>query len=461
MKKEWAEIKGNKFLKVKIDAVYQKGKPYYIGKLPADFLIEIYTVEPAIYDLEKETALAKTFDTPENYFKYRIDSTNKKINEGHFQRRENKTRVTKIAKWLNDEEYSLFPNTIIVTCDLLNALINAETGMKFAELEERFDENLESLCFLEEGIDENSDTYLYIPYNPLKFKSLLVIDGQHRLRGLEEAGKEIVKDYDVLVSFIIGFDRSIVAKLFYTINYEQKPVNKSLLYHLMGEFSSKSDIESKAFLHEVVRTLNEVEESPFHKRIKMLGVTDKSADPKDRKLMTVSQALLIDYLIGTISEKAKGTLYPPIFLYYFKKTERQIEIVRFLIKYFQAIKDINEHSWNDPDNSIICNTVSIGAFIRVMNFIFIKLFVEEFKKEPMEIEGITVDKLKGILRETRGIDFSKNGPYGKSSSGGSLNSLREEIIDSLSYFGSENYKIFVNKYRNDYLQPFNDWLKKV
>ncbi|MDT8444691.1 MAG: DGQHR domain-containing protein [Desulfuromonadales bacterium] len=172
--------------------------------------------------------------------------------------------------------------------------------------------------------------------------------------------------------FILDYDRSIIARLFYTINYTQKSVNKSLLYHLTAEFST--EINEINFLHDVVKALNESEKSPFFKRIKMLGVSPREMDSDDKKMMTLSQAFLIDYFLYTLIAKKVSSAIQPIFYYYYKHDER-FAIVRFIVSYFTAAKEILPE-WDNPKESMISKSVGVGALIKVLNYVFIKIFIE-------------------------------------------------------------------------------------
>ena len=193
----------------------------------------------------------------------------------------------------------------------------------------------------------------------------------------------------------------------------------------------------------------------------MLGTVDYRASYEIRKKMTISQAFLIDYLLRSIDEDAKRGLYPPIFLPYYKKEEEQVEIVRFLMKYFGAIKEMNKNDWDNPGQSIICKTIGIGAFIRVMYLIFVKMFVEEkFNLDISKIENVRVSDIMDKMNGSQKIDFSTDGPYGKVASGGSLNKLKEEIVESIEYFGGLSYEQFISDYRTRYLKDFREWLNR-
>lgn len=440
-----------KFLKLELIPVSQKEKQFYITKIPAKYFLDLYTVEPAEYDLEKEIAFASEFTDDKDYYQYLTTEDREQIELKAFERKENKNRVKEIKDFLINEEYPLFPNTIIVTCDLINDFINVSPETKFDDIIKHLNESdkEKNLSFLEL---RNEKYFLYIPY--IK-NSILIIDGQHRVRGLEEVkDKPFIENFDLLVSFIIGFDRSILAKLFYTINYTQKSVNKSLLYHLSGEFSL--ELDEITFMHETVKILNELEYSPFYKRIKMLGTIPKDISQLDKDKMTISQAFFIDYLVGTISERSYRSIHKPIFLYYYKQKNLQIKIIRFIIRYFNSIKEIFKSDWDSPKSSVISKTISVGAFLRVLHFFFIKLFIDEFNMDHKKIIEISKEEIIKKLKGVEKIDFSNKGEYGGVGGAGSLNKLKKDLILNIEYFEASNYEEFLKLFKINYLNKFQN-----
>lgn len=99
-----------------------------------------------------------------------------------------------------------------------------------------------------------------------------VIDGQHRLAGLDEAMKssEKVGDLKALISLCVHLGTKEAAKIFLNINTEQKPAPKSLIYDLFGDVESNED-------HPIVRATDIAKElqnnieSPFYNLIKFPG----------------------------------------------------------------------------------------------------------------------------------------------------------------------------------------------
>ena len=441
-------IEGKEFLIVELVPVRQKGREFYIGKMPANDLLHVCTVEPTRYDILKEIARKATDTDYEDYFANRIGKDRGIPPDLGAERELSTDRVKKIRKFLNEEEFAFFPNNIIVTCDLMNDVIDIGEEAEVKDLVRSGNAVLPIL------INTRNST-LYIPFEE---NSLLVVDGQHRLAGLNEADVNVKEGYEVLVAFIIGFDRSVTAKLFYTINYEQKPVKKSLLYHLMSEFSK--ELTSITFMHEVVKILNETKGSPFYTRVKMLGRIDDDTPNEIREKMTISQAFLIEYLERTISVKAmRGKLYPPIFLYYYTHENKRVEIIRFIIRYFQAVSRLKKDEWDNPRESIICNSMSIGAFIKIMHFVFVKMFVEEFGLDPNKIAGVTVDSLMQKLDGIQDMSFSKE-TYGGASSAGGLNQIMKDILIRIKYLDAKSYEDFTNTYRDNYVTPFKNWIYK-
>lgn len=447
-------VEDKQFLKLQLIPVRQKGKQFYISIVPAKYLLEIYTVEPAEYDINRESAIANSFKDDEEYFDYLVNEDKKRIDTKAFERKESINRIKEIKKFLEDEEYALFPNTIIVTCDLINDIYDVPDYLEFEGLFKLQNFNISeigNLAYLEK---RQGEYFLYIPYQS---NSVLVIDGQHRLKGLKEADESIKDNYELLVAFILQFDRPIVAKLFYTINYTQKSVNKSLLYHLSGEFSREIDIIT--FWHEAVKILNEVKHSPFYRRIRMLGIIPQNLSQGEKELMTLSQAFLIDYLKETTSEYAKKSIHQPIFLYYYKNRDLQIEIIRFLIKYFKAVAEIMKEEWNSPKTSIISKTIGVGALIKVLHFLFIMILFDEFNGDLHEIMKVNKEFLISKLDGIKNVDFSTTGAYGGVSGAGSINKLKKDMVENIKYFSAKNYEEFLKEYRESYLIRFKKLLE--
>jgi len=445
---------GQDYLKVDLVQINQKDRSFYLTKIKASDFLKIYTVRPAQYDLEKHTSLASSFPDEKDYFNHLLNEDKANLKHKDFQRDPSDDRISKIVKFLRDEEYAFFPNTIIANCELINdwkeyALNEESSEGDFLGLDQR----PEFISFLKKT--EHNYT-LYIPY---KANSVLVIDGQHRLIGIKESPEEIQNNFDLVISFIVGYDRSVIAKQFYTINYEQKPVNKSLLYQLTGEFTR--EINELSFMHNVVKLLNELQESPFYGRVKMLGKTPRNYSAEQRRKLSISQAFLIDSMIRYISVKAQGTLYPPIFLKYYRNADDHIHIIRIIARYFNAVRTLKP-DWETPENSVLSKGMGVTALLKVLNFLFPKILIDELNGQWAEVDRIQMNDYVRYLEGLENVDFSTGGPYGKTGSAGNVNKIKNDILTKLTYLNNPmDIQEFERDFKTSYLTPFNAKLDEI
>lgn len=107
---------------------------------------------------------------------------------------------------------------------------------------------------------------------PVVARAAQVIDGQHRLAGLERAMSDDPKigETEILVSLTLDLTTAEAAKIFLNINTEQKPVPKSLIYDLFGEVDADPNhLINRA--SDIAIELNENNESPYYSLIKFPG----------------------------------------------------------------------------------------------------------------------------------------------------------------------------------------------
>jgi DGQHR domain-containing protein len=107
---------------------------------------------------------------------------------------------------------------------------------------------------------------------PLVASSAQLLDGQHRLAGIEAAMKidSAVGERDLLVSMAIGLSTPEAAAIFLNINSEQKPAPRSLIYDLFGEVDSDPDhLINRA--SDIADELNQNQDSAYLQQIKYPG----------------------------------------------------------------------------------------------------------------------------------------------------------------------------------------------
>jgi DGQHR domain-containing protein len=175
---------------------------------------------------------------------------------------------------------------------------------------------------------------------------LRAIDGQHRLLALH-ADIENFADESFTVPAII-FDKlpeDHVVQMFVTINAKHTRLNSSHLVSLSGRQLYRD--ESLAAAHDVVRALNDREESPLYGEIKLLGVG------RGR----VAQAPIAQELKKLFAnEEALGGAR--------KTAEFHEDSKKFFVNYFRQIVTIFESAWHGRKYSIKSAT-ALRAFIRV------------------------------------------------------------------------------------------------
>jgi DGQHR domain-containing protein len=174
---------------------------------------------------------------------------------------------------------------------------------------------------------------------------LRAIDGQHRLLALH-ADIENFGDEPFTVPAVI-FDRlpdDHVVQMFVTINAKHTRLNASHLVSLSGR-QLYSD-ESLAAAHDIVRALNDREDSPLHGEIKLLGVG------KGR----VAQAPLAQELKKLFAAEAFG---PGRKGEAFREESR-----KFFVNYMKQAAQVFGAAWNGRKYSIKSAT-ALRAFIRV------------------------------------------------------------------------------------------------
>ncbi|MFO0548135.1 MAG: DGQHR domain-containing protein [Polyangiaceae bacterium] len=109
--------------------------------------------------------------------------------------------------------------------------------------------------------------------------ALRVLDGQHRLLSLsallqspnvDATTAAALKDLQIPAVLFAGLPPAAVVEMFVTINSKHTKLNPSLLLSLSGQklFADERD----ARVHDVIKTLNEDEDSALRGDIKMLGV---------------------------------------------------------------------------------------------------------------------------------------------------------------------------------------------
>ena len=200
-----------------------------------------------------------------------------------------------------------------------------------------------------------------------------ILDGQHRIRGLEAySGKDV---FELNISIFIDLDPEYEAYIFSTINQAQTKVNKSLVYDLYSLAITRSP---QKLAHNIAVTLNDNPESPFFRKIKRLG----TASPKNLPV-AITQAAFVDSLLKLICKdtnqairdrdaylrgKEPETLYNEKLVFRpFMLEKRDYELTDVLWDYFEAIKERWPHAWESNEKGDVLNKTN--GFMALMRFL--------------------------------------------------------------------------------------------
>lgn len=293
-------------MKVPLLEVTQPIGTFYLSALPATVVRNICSAIQRGYD-------------PEN-----------QMSTGSVQRVLSERRVKEIAEYTQDPD-ATFPTPIIVA-------VNSDSTSKLEGLFFEFNEN--------ELVGE-------------------IIDGQHRLEGLKRSSA--IAEFTLPVIFMFDLVEEEKAYVFSIINSKQTPVSKSLIFDLFSLAETRSPQKT---CHEVARLMNSDQQSPFWRRLKMLG-------RKAHENASLSQGSFIKYLMPLISKHPDRDLIqikqnqklqddPNLPLRYYFVREEDEAIYKILLNLFSAVKTVFPEEWNHPETFILSKTVGYGAIMRAL-----------------------------------------------------------------------------------------------
>jgi len=180
-----------------------------------------------------------------------------------YQRLINRKRITDIGKYIDDGGY--FPNSLIVNIETKNSNL-------------QFD--------LAGNIAHDSETAIGILHLPQTYRSLFIIDGQHRLYGYSKAKSK--SHHTVPVVAFHNLPQEDQASIFVDINHKQKSVPTNLLRSIMADFNWGSDdagLAISALKTRMMSRLNYDDSSPLYERV--ILAEEKNTEKRCLTLETV------------------------------------------------------------------------------------------------------------------------------------------------------------------------------
>jgi DGQHR domain-containing protein len=236
---------------------------------------------------------------------------------------------------------------------------------------------------------------------------LRAIDGQHRLLALH-ADIDRFEGEDFSVPAII-FDRlpeDHVVQMFVTINAKHTRLNASHLVSLSGRQLYRD--EALATGHDVVRALNDREDSPLYNEIKLLGVGHGK----------VAQAPLAQELKKLF---AAGTFGGP------RHGDAHDEARKFFVNYFKQIALVFNGAWNGRKYSIR-SAAALRAFVRVTPDVIRRLDQEHAERSDFRAIGRVIAPWGRRIGDLR---FETEGQWKRG--GTTVESLAKELKLALQY----------------------------
>ena len=343
---------------------------------------------------------------PASYLLKVVKSVSRFDSEEGVQRQLSKERLISIADYCSDPD-AVFPTPIVIS-------IYAESKVNLNITERTMDFPDENELESGEFIGE-------------------VIDGQHRLWGIEQSNH--IDEFNLPVVLMFELTLEEKAYVFSTINSNQTKVPTSLIYELFSVSTLRSPQKTS---HQVARSLNSDPKSPFYNRLKMLGVKEDGQEKA-----TLTQGIFVKELLKLISRDPDNDARcikrdiplkddeRLVFRQFFVADNDAI-ILKIMLNCFNALKIVFQNEWENPSNNILWKSTGFGGVMaalpylvkegikqKVLNFdYFEKCFVKfqsylhkqnmqltstDFPGGGQQVQGLIRDMIKASQSESTSI----------------------------------------------------------
>lgn len=350
------------------------------------------------------------------------------VDEGH-QRRLDPKRLTAISRYLETQDAAL-PGTIILAANTTTSGLSIDV--------DGFDSALRWYVK-----DRNDDRTVNLVI-PSMEKVAAIVDGQHRLNGFRNVPKKI---QEMLLPCAVFLDLPTAqqASIFATINFNQKPVNKSQTYELFGynlEDEPESSWSPDKLAVYFTRRLNVDDASPFKGHIKVAAIDDRvlvDISRKEKRSWLISTATVVEGIISLITNDQKRdrdilnryevdernrqllahehTHEMPPFWDLYLSADRDIVIYKTILNFFIVV---DEMFWKSMESSVLHKTAGIQALFRLLKL----LLPEQIKQK-----NLSCDSWRSLLKKALCIDFTNT--YFTESSGKGRSRIQDAFAVAL------------------------------
>ena len=209
--------------------------------------------------------------------------------------------------------------------------------------------------------DESAEvTYGYL-YLPDRYRSVWIVDGQHRLYGYATLDEKHLNQNIVIIAFE-GLSATQEANLFVTINHEQKSVPKTLLDDLEGELKWDSEVPTErvgAISARLIGILNADLGEPLYNRVTQQGIA--ATEKICLTMPALKDGLRRSGLIGRAILKRKE--YEPGPLSGVSDRETLDRARSALNQFFNLVRSSNLSQWETGRQGFLCTNVGIRAYL--------------------------------------------------------------------------------------------------
>ena len=239
-----------------------------------------------------------------------------------------------------------------------------------------------------------------------------IIDGQHRIAGIKEAIKvnTQLKDLELPVVIYENLTTKECAEIFLSINTEQKPVPRSLVYDLYGLLGEDLSDPAISRARDIAVFLNESESSPYYTEIKFPGSKKRKGG----------------IALSTAVSSIKPLVEPKSIFDQIGISELEIQ-KRVFLNYFIAIQKQYDSFWENKENVFRYSSGFSGA----IEFLKSKLLSYcNFKR------SFTIETIQSALRITDDTVI-KQAEVKKLGGSEQANRVYERLVESFFPEGEE------------------------
>ncbi len=258
-----------------------------------------------------------------------------------------------------------------------------------------------------------------------------IIDGQHRLKGFENSKNTL---FELSITFFIDLPQEEQSRVFVTINSEQTKVDPSISFY--QERKEKHFTPRKMVADLSIMFAKDLD-SPWKNKIKLIGKKDELSEDAMISLSAFAQRILIYiYNDKKYFNKLRNKLiksennlslleseenFGGSIFWNFYISHDELSLYKILLNYFNVLKDIFKHDWNDT-NSLLTKTTGYNALMTL----FKDLFEEGLNKGTLD-KTYFYNKLVALKEFDTTINSKNYGASGGQASSQLYKVLKEKI----------------------------------